>query len=150
MIWNSQDRPQPPVLHRDVRTASCLVRGLAKREGFAPSGARWSPLNVPLMWATAGHELSSPVLDWLITEAHKVRDPVDFHEGSEEASTAVRHGWVALREAMRAWGIEDADGLSSWLGSQGFPRVFSWEQHLSQSSGVHYAQGWHCWSVFTS
>ena len=57
-----------------------------------------------------------------MTEAHSLRDPVDFHEGSEEASTAVRHGWVALREAMRAWGIEDADGLSNRLVSQGFPR----------------------------
>ena len=124
LIWNSQDRLQPSVLHRDARTASCLVRGLARRVGFVPIGAplprairqqRWSPLNVPLMWAAAGHELSTPVLDWLITEAHSVR------EGSQEASAAVRHGWVALREVMRAWGIEDADGLSRWLGSQGFP-----------------------------
>ena len=35
---NSQDRPQPPILHRDVRTASCLGRGFAKRVGFVPSG----------------------------------------------------------------------------------------------------------------
>ena len=69
LIWNSQARPQPPVLHRDVRTASCLVRGLARRAGFVPSGAplprairqqRWSPLNVPLMWAAAA--VSCPVL----------------------------------------------------------------------------------------
>ena len=71
----------------------------------------WSPLNVPAM--------SFPL------------HPVDFHEGSEDAnaSTAVRHGWVALREGMRAWGIEDADGLSNWLGSQGFPGV-----HLETTS----------------
>ena len=78
------------------------------------------------------HEFSSPV-DWNF----RVRDPVDFHEGSEDAGTAVRHGWVVLREVMRAWGIEDADGLSNWLGSQGFPRF--WKPHLSQSSGVHFA-----------
>ena len=93
------------------------------------------------VWAAAGHEFSSPVLDWLITEAHSVRDPVDFHEGSEEASTAVRHGRVALREAMRAWGIDDADGLSSWLGCQGFPRC-SPGNHISargQESILHEA-----------
>ena len=82
LIWNSQDRPQPSVLHRDVRTASCLVGGLARRVGFVPSGAplprairqqRWSSLNVPLMWASAGHEFSSLVLDSSITEAHSVR-----------------------------------------------------------------------------
>ena len=165
LIWNSQDRPQPPVLHRDVRTASCLVRGLARRVGFVNSGAplprairqqRWSPLNVPLLWAAAGHEFSSPVLDWLISEAHSVRDPVDFHEGSEDASTAVRHGLVALREAMRASGIEDADGLSNWLGSQGFQGV-----HLVTTSQPELrssyctkppqeTRGWHCWSAFAS
>ena len=36
--------------------------------------------------------MSFPVRFWI-----GVRDPVDFHEGSQEASTAVRHGWVALR-----------------------------------------------------
>ena len=47
LIWNSQDRPQPPVLHRDVRTASCLARGFARRVGFVPSGGATAQGNPP-------------------------------------------------------------------------------------------------------
>ena len=108
----------------------------ATAEGNPPT--TMVPLSVPLMWAAAGHEFSSPLFCWLNTEAHSVRDIQWIHEGSEEASTEVRHGWVALREAMRALGVEMPS--LKLVGSSRFPQVFSLEPDLSQSSGVHSAR----------
>ena len=52
-----------------------LIQELSRRVGSVPGGSpipgivreqRWSPLDVPLMWAAAGQEPATPVLDWLI------------------------------------------------------------------------------------
>ena len=132
LTWSDQGEHIDTREDRNARAAACLVRGLARRVGAVPRGGqlprvlrqqRWSPLNVPLMWAAAGQRATTPVLDWLIEVSHRVTDPVEFHGGSEVASAAVRIGWNALRETMRSWGITDSEGLSNWLFvRRGFPR----------------------------
>ena len=37
------------------------------------------------------------------------------------ASVAVPTGWLALPDAMRSWGVQTREDLSTWLRSQGFP-----------------------------
>ena len=72
LTWNSSPNSQG---HRDARAAENIVRELAGRIGPIPEGGevpaivrrqRWSPINVPLMWAAAGGEPSTPVLQWLV------------------------------------------------------------------------------------
>ena len=84
---------------------------------------RWSPLNVPLIWAAAGNESSTPVLEWLVEAAEQVPEPVEFHGGQAVPSVCAREGWAALRGALRSWGVADREDLSHWLGTQGFPRT---------------------------
>ena len=80
---------------------------------------RWSPINVPLMWAAAGGD-TTPVLDWLV-ERMKSCEPVVHYGDSMEASVAARTGWLALKGAMRSWGVHSREELSIWLRRQGFP-----------------------------
>ena len=117
------------VLHESW-AAIHLVRNLARRIGVMQRGdplpralsqQRWSPFNVPLMWAAAGNDPSHPVLDWLVE--HRVREPVEFHRGHTTTAEAARERWQALRTAMRSWGIRSHHDLSAWFGGQGFPRV---------------------------
>ena len=82
---------------------------------------RWFPLNVPLMWAAAGHQESCPLLEWLISATSGMEEPIHFIGGNLSASAAVRAGWTALRQAMRLWGVQSQLELSEWLGNQGFP-----------------------------
>ena len=69
--WSQEDRHQ---WHQEVRVAEGAIRELAGRIGSVPLGGpltravrqqRWSPLNVPIMWAAAGSSESTPVVDWL-------------------------------------------------------------------------------------
>ena len=62
----------PQMLHRQARAAQIFIQELSRRVGSVPGGSsiprivreqRWSPLNVPLMWAAAGQDPSTPVLD---------------------------------------------------------------------------------------
>ena len=118
LTWN--DQGEHIYTREDRRRVGAVPRG-----GQLPRvlrQQRWSPLNVPLMWAAAGQRATIPVLDWLIKASHRVTDPVEFHGGSEVANAAVRIGWNALRETMRSWGITDSEGLSNWLTVRGFPR----------------------------
>ena len=71
----------------EVRTAATLIRSLAARVGPVPTGGnlpsairrqRWSPLNVPLMWAAAGHQESCPLLEWLISVTSGMEEPIHF------------------------------------------------------------------------
>ena len=57
-----------PMLHRQARAAQILIQELSRRVGSLPGGTsiprivreqRWSPLNVPLMWAAAA-DVSTP------------------------------------------------------------------------------------------
>ena len=73
----------PQMLHRQARAAQILIQELSRRVGSVPGGSsiprivreqRWSPVNVPLMWAAAGQDPSTPVLDWLILTIANSRD----------------------------------------------------------------------------
>ena len=87
---------------RETRVAWGLIRDLARRIGVVQPEEpiprvirqqRWSPLNVPLMWAAAGGDDTNPVLDWLV-ERLRSCEPVVHYGGSMEASVAVRTGWL--------------------------------------------------------
>ena len=47
---------------------------------------RWSPLNVPVMWAAARVQDSNPVGEWLVTACGDIQEPVEFHGGIISAS----------------------------------------------------------------
>ena len=126
--WNSQgsnDRlgPVHQPRHQQVRAAEVLFHELARRVGAVPVGSpvprivlqqRWSPVNVPLMWAAAGSESSTPVLEFLCEITTGVPD-IHFNEGTLSTNVAVRTGWQALREAMRSWGVGQEVYLQAWL-----------------------------------
>ena len=122
-----------------VKAAAHLVESLARRVGPVAVGGpvprailqqKWSPINVPLIWGAAGTDETTPVFDWLMGEASRVPDQVQFHDGHTDVCNAVREGWHALREVMRTWGIENRCDLSDWLGRRGFPRT-SAGNHIS-------------------
>ena len=78
---------QPP-LQGDVEAAAHLVERLARRDGPVVVGGpvprailqqKWSPINVPLIWGAAGTE-TPPVFDWLMGEASRVPDQMQFHD----------------------------------------------------------------------
>ena len=116
LTWNSSPNSQG---HRDARAAENIVRELAGRIGPIPEGGevpaivrrqRWSPINVPLMWA----EPSTPVLQWSSASKKLVHcfsdvPQVHFHEGSMNAQEAVQTGWRALRGVFRLWSIEERE-----------------------------------------
>ena len=117
---------------------------------------RWSPFNVPLMWGTASHDVSTPVLDWVEEEAGSVTELVDFHGGSAVASTAAREGWRSLRGVFRAWGIWGRERLYESLGRR-FLKDSTRQPHLGQSTSStkrarstpesHCSKQCMCWSL---
>ena len=118
-------------IHRDTRAVSNLFEQLAGRVGAIPVGGelpralrqqRWSPVNVPLIWAAAGDDDTNPVLEWLGARALTIQEAVPFHGGQTEPSQALRLGWVALREVFRNWGVRTREDLTNWLGTHGHPR----------------------------
>ena len=136
------------IWHRDARAAEGVVRNLASRIGAVPEGEipapvrrqRWSPLNVPLIWSAAGHDDSSPVLDWLagsLTGAPRLA----FHDGAIDAPDAVRNGWSALRTVFRMWSIHEREDLTGWLRRHRFPWHPTRKSHLSQGTGAHFDGG---------
>ena len=119
----------PQMLHRQARAAQILIQELSRRVGSVPGGSsiprivreqRWSLLNVPLMWAAAGQDPSTPVLEWLIFTIANF-SAINFNGGLVEAGEAAMIGWTSLRAAMRSWGITTEQDLSAWLRRQGFP-----------------------------
>ena len=89
LIWNQE-------WHRDVLAMERFVRDLATRIGPQVEGApipsavrrqRWSLMNVPIMWAAAGQEQNTPVVDWLVLTLHDAPE-VDFHGGQLDAKHA--------------------------------------------------------------
>ena len=111
----------PQMLHRQVRAAQILVQELSPRVGSFPGRIvreqRCSLLNVPLMWAVAGQEPSTPVLDWLIHHCQFSRDQFQWWIGRSGRSS---DDWVDVT-ATRSWGITTEQDLSAWLRRQGFP-----------------------------
>ena len=113
-------------LEHDLNGVPALNRGrrLRTRIGSVPIGAevpralrqqRWSPMNVPLIWAASGSEETNPVLQWLVAAASAVEEPIEFYEGGILASDP-----DALRAALRGWGVTEREGLSTWLRNNGF------------------------------
>ena len=82
---------------------------------------RWSPINVPLIWSASGSADSAPALEWLIMAAGRIVEPINLYEGRMPARDAARTGWLALRQVLRAWHIEEPNHLTGWLRTQGFP-----------------------------
>ena len=114
--------------HQEVRVAEGVIRELAAssvpHEGPLPRAVRrqrWSPLNVPIMWAAAGSSASTPVVDWLARISSSISEPFNFHENNLSVSEDVRIGWSAIRGVFRRWGISAREDLTSWLQSHGFP-----------------------------
>ena len=125
LLWNLEMDLSP-----EVRVAANLLRTLATRIGAVPQGSvmpgcirrqRWSPFNVPLMWAAAEQVETCPVFEWLTSIAGRVDEPVPVFGGNTSASEAVRTGWAALRFAFRCWGVNSDVELSGWLSRNGFP-----------------------------
>ena len=105
--------PEAVPVNREARAVSNLFEVLARRVGPTPVGAdlprgirqqRWSPVYVPLLWAAARGDESTPVLDWLRERAHLIDEAIQFHGGHTEPSVALTTAWEALREVMRSWG----------------------------------------------
>ena len=84
---------------------------------------RWSPLNVPLMWAATKRSDTTPVLQWLSQAGSRIVEPIEFHESHINATDAATVGWTALRAVMRSWEIHEREHLTDWLRRQGFPAV---------------------------
>ena len=123
--------PEAVPVNREVRAVSNLFNVLARRVGASsveadlPRGIpqqKWSPVYVPLLWAAARGDESTPVLDWLVERAHFIDEAIQFHGGDTEPSVALTTAWAALRQVMRSWGIRAREDLSDWLGQHGFLR----------------------------
>ena len=133
--WNPQgsnDRlgPVHQPRHHQVRAAEILFHELARRVGAVPVGSpvprvvlqqRWSPINVPLMWAPAGSKPSTTVLEWLCEITSEVPD-IQFNEGPLSSNVASAH---------RVAGVAGSDEILGRMGrklicrrgcgGQGFP-----------------------------
>ena len=130
LLWDPSV-PDPSIQrHPEARAVEGLFRTSAARIGSVPAGSeipravrsqRWSPINVPLIWSASGSADSTPVLDWMIMAAGRIVEPINLYEGRMPARDAARTGWLALRQVLRAWYIEEPDNLTDWLRTQGFP-----------------------------
>ena len=109
---------------REVLDAASTIHALAdrigrvEREMEVPSAVlrqKWSTLNVPLMWAAAGTNADTPVLRWLLRVAAHMPYVVDVVGQEMTGRDALQTAWVALRAAMRSWGVNSPAELSTWL-----------------------------------
>ena len=144
LVWN-EERVPPQRWHPEARAVEGLFRTLGGRIGAVPSGSpiprvlrrqRWSPVNVPLVWAAAGEGRSTPVLDWMIRAAERIHNLVEFHEGHIPVGDAVMLGWTSLRDVLRSWRIENREHLTEWLHREGFPATFP-GNHISARTQEH-------------
>ena len=132
LIWNQHAVSMPTASsNREVRAIANFFQELKARIGSVPVGSplptairqqRWSPVNVPFMWAAASAEDSCSVVDWLACAAGDLGETVEFHEGHIEGPNAVRAAWVAMRAVLRQWGVVQGEDLTEWFHSQGFRR----------------------------
>ena len=85
-----------PTTDQHVRHAESWMQNLALRVGAVPVGApvpavirrqRWSPFNVPLIWGAAGLGNSVPVLEWLVSAASGIREPVQITAARQRPAT---------------------------------------------------------------
>ena len=119
LVWDEDNVP-PQRWHNEARAVEGLLGG---RIGALPPGSpiprvlsrqRWSPVNVPFVWAAVGDGRSTPALDWMIRAAGRIHEPVEFYEGHIPVRDAARLGWSSLREVLRSWGIECREHLTEW------------------------------------
>eukprot|EP00973_Karenia_brevis_P063872 8878676-Karenia_brevis.AAC.1 len=113
---------------REALAAASLVHTLADRIGpnwqeeeipAVIRRERWSSLNVPLLWGAAGTLPTTAALDWLASAAELA--PASALSDLP-ANTALRTGWMAMRESMRGLNIWSKEDLVNWFEQQGFRR----------------------------
>ena len=61
---------------------------------------RLSPMNVPQIWAAAGGEERTPVLEWLMGLLSHTTEVLECHEGNITPEVAVQTGWSVLRSVL--------------------------------------------------
>ena len=124
---------------RQVIGAASTLHQLADRVGHVPEGGavpravlrqKWSALNVPLMRAAASTQADCAVLRYLSTVVSDLPRPVVFAGNEQPAADALLAGWLALRAAMRHWGVHGEADFAHWLHQQGFPSPQP-ERHFS-------------------
>ena len=81
-----------------------LIPGMVLRQ-------RWSDVVVPLMWAAARNEETCAIVDWLVSPLTSMDVQVPWENANMSGADAVRIAFIALKTAMRSWGIEDAEGF---------------------------------------
>ena len=83
----------------------------------------WSDAYVPLIWAAAADEPTNATLDWICAACAGVPAQHSPFVDACAPTTAVRSGFLSLREFFRAEGISDQLGLCHWIQQQGLPYV---------------------------
>lgn len=135
---------------RQVMDAAHTVHNLVERMGPTSDSAdvppavrrqKWSTLNVPIMWAAAGVEDTTPVLRWLHSVVALMTNDVDLAGTVCSGSTALHAGWLTLRRALRSWGVQSQQDLADWLRREGFPqlRVGDYFSRRAQEHVLHKA-----------
>ena len=131
LTWSDQGEHIDTREDRNARAAACLARGLARRVGAVPRGGqlprvlrqqRWSPFNVPLMWAAAGQRASVGLADRSVLQDGFCR--ISWWNqsrkcGSEDLMECTSRDHAKLHHRFR--------GISNWS---------SWKSHRRQSPGV--------------
>ena len=74
----------------------------------------------PAIVRRAGDAPSCLVLEWIMTAASEITQPVQFHEGQIYPREAAHVGWFALRQVLRSWGIASREHLTAKLGQKVF------------------------------
>ena len=115
------DISAPNKAARSVLAAANCFQNLADRIGavavdaLIPAGMvlrqRWSDVVVPLMWAAARNEETCAIVDWLVSPLTSMDVQVPWENANMSGADAVRIAFIALKTAMRSWGIEDAEGF---------------------------------------
>ena len=132
LTWSDQGEHIDTREDRNARAAACLVRGLARRVVAVPRGGqlprvlrqqRWSPLNVPLMWAAAGQRASVGLADRSVLQGDGFCRISWWNQsrkcGSEDRMECTSRDHAKLHHGFR--------GISNWS---------SWKSHRRQSPGV--------------
>ena len=149
LIWNP---PAVGATPREARAASWLVRDLAHRIGMVPRGdpvprairqQRWSPLNLPLMWAAAGEEASHPLLEWLENAARRVQELLEFHGGPNHGRGGSQRGMERFESGHANMADHFTGAVDRVDGSAGITKSFCSEPHRCQGPGVHLEGGGH-------
>ena len=146
LIWHEE--AADVVWHRDAGAAEGVVRNLASRIGAVPEGEvpapvrrqRWSPLNVPLIWSSAGHDDSTPVLDRLagsLTWCTPVGIPRRDHRRTRRSSQWV----VGVEDSVQDVVHPRTRRSHGMVEETWFPWHSTRKSHLSQGTGAHLDRG---------